>query len=44
MSVETLVDQLAEQLEGDPAARRRTVSEAIRFLVGKGAVRESLNP
>lgn len=43
MSLDVLVDQLAEHLEDDPAAQRRTVAEAVRFLVAMGAVRESLN-
>ena len=41
MSVDVLVDHLVEHLDDDPAARRRVVSEAIRFLVALGAVRES---
>jgi len=43
MTVDTLVDQLTEHLEDDPATRRRVVGEAIRSLVSMGAVRESLN-
>lgn len=43
MSPDVLVEQLADHLEDDPAARRRVVAEAIRFLVAMGAVRESLN-
>jgi hypothetical protein len=43
MSLDVLVDHLAEHLEDDPAARRRAVSEAVRFLVATGAIRESLN-
>jgi hypothetical protein len=44
MAVDTVVDQLVEHLDGDRAARRRAVGDAIRFLVATGAVRESLNP
>jgi hypothetical protein len=39
-----LLGQLGEHLPDDPAAARRTVAEAVRFLVGMGAVRESLTP
>lgn len=43
MSVDVLVDHLAEHLDDDPAARRRVVAEAIRFLVALGAVRENID-
>lgn len=41
MSIDVLVDHLTEHLDDDPAARRRVVAEAIRFLVALGAVREN---
>lgn len=43
MSVDVLTDHLSEHLDDDPAGRRRLVTEAIRFLVSMGAVRESQN-
>lgn len=39
-----LLGLLGEHLPDDPAAAERTVAEAVRFLVGMGAVRESLTP
>ena len=41
---EGLLGLLGEHLPDDLAAAERTVAEAVRFLVGMGAVRESLNP
>jgi len=43
MTVDTVVDHLADHLEDDRAARGRVVGDAILFLVATGAVRESLN-
>ena len=39
-----LLGQLGEHLPDDPAAAQQTVADAVRFLVGMGAVRESLTP
>jgi hypothetical protein len=44
LTQEGLLGLLGEHLPDDPAAARRTVAEAVRFLVGMGAVRESLTP
>ena len=44
MTHEGLVAQLGEHLPDDRAAAERVVGEAVRFLVGMGAVRESLTP
>jgi hypothetical protein len=44
MTHEGLLGQMGEHLPDDPDAARRTIAEAVRFLVGMGAVRESLNP
>jgi hypothetical protein len=40
--LDPLVDHLADHLDDDLAAARRTVAETIRFLVALGAVRESI--
>lgn len=42
MHVRALVDQLGEFLPDDPATSRRVATDAVRFLVANGAVRESL--
>ncbi|HEY8546791.1 MAG TPA: hypothetical protein VIL36_17140 [Acidimicrobiales bacterium] len=42
MTVDTLVDQLAEHLDDDPAVRHRVVGDAILTLVAEGALRESV--
>jgi len=39
-----LLGLLGEHLPDDPAAAQRTLADAVRFLVGMGAVRESLTP
>lgn len=39
-----LVGLIPEHLPDDRAAAERTVTDAVRFLVGMGAVRESLHP
>jgi hypothetical protein len=44
MSHEALVGLLGEHLPDDLAAADRAIAEAVRFLVGMGAVRESQTP
>jgi hypothetical protein len=44
MTHEGLVALLGEHLPDDRDASERAVGEAVRFLVGVGAVRESLTP
>jgi hypothetical protein len=44
MSHEALVGQLGEHLPDDRTAADRAIVEAVRFLVGMGAVRESQTP
>jgi hypothetical protein len=44
MTPDGLLGQLGEHLPDDPDAARRAVVDAVRFLVGMGAVRESLTP
>lgn len=44
MTQDGLLGHLGEHLPDDPDAARRTLVEAVRFLVGMGAVRESLTP
>jgi hypothetical protein len=44
MTHEGLVALLGEHLPDDRDASERAVGEAVRFLVGMGAVRESLTP
>jgi Coenzyme PQQ synthesis protein D (PqqD) len=41
--LDALTTQLTEHLDDDPAVARRTVVEAVRFLVALGAVRESID-
>ena len=44
MTQDGLLGLLGEHLPDDLDAAQRTVADAVRFLVGMGAVRESLTP
>jgi hypothetical protein len=44
MTHEALLGQLGEHLPDGRADAERVIAEAVRFLVGMGAVRESLTP
>lgn len=44
MTQDGLLGQLGEHLPDDPGAARRALVDAVRFLVGMGAVRESPTP